>query len=261
LRLAYVQRKVLVAMGEKSKRNVLPPDQSEVISDPPYPVREAAGAAGSPEKEHLQGAADGPRPFGLIWIYSPHPVVAMGLEQTLEGRAQVYSGLEAPTDMPSCAILDASGEESLSEGIRRIQEVNRSIAIIVLGLNLDLPLAKTALRAGARGFIHAGMRPDQIVRAIEVATAGEIVAPRKLLEYMITYQEPATPDVLTSRHREILELVVEGLSNAQIARRLDLSESTVKQHLHHAYKLLGVKNRTKAAKLFRSKGVLEHDPL
>jgi DNA-binding NarL/FixJ family response regulator len=213
--------------------------------------------AGSPEKEDQ----DGSRSIGLIWIYSPHPVVAIGLEQILEGRAQVYIGREAPADMPSCAILDASGQESLSEGIRRIQEVDLSIAILVFSLYLDFPLAKTALQAGARGFIHAGMRPDQIVRAVEVATQGEIVAPRKLLEYMTTHQEPATPDVLTSRHREILELVVEGLSNAQIARRLNLSESTVKQHLRHAYKLLGVKNRTKAAKLLRSKAVPEHDPL
>jgi DNA-binding NarL/FixJ family response regulator len=249
-------------MREQTRSNALPPDRAEkAISDPPYSVREATGVAGSPEKEDHQVAADGSRSFGLIWIYSPHPVVAIGLEQTLEGRARVYIGLEAPADIPSCAILDASGEESLSVGIRRIQEVDLSIAIIVFGLNLDLPLAQTALRAGARGFIHAGMPPDQIVRAVEVATEGEIVAPRKLLEYMLTHQEPATPEVLTSRHREILELVVEGLSNAQIAQRLDLSESTVKQHLRHAYKLLGVKNRTKAARLFRSKEAPEHDPL
>ncbi len=163
--------------------------------------------------------------------------------------------------MPSCAILDANGEESLSKGIRRIQEVDLSIAILVFSLPLDFPLAKTALQTGARGFIHAGMQPDQSVRAVEVATEGEIVAPRKLLEYLIDYQEPASLDVLTSRHREILELVVEGLSNAQIARRLNLSESTVKQHLRHAFKLLGVKNRTKAAKLFQSKDISERDPL
>jgi DNA-binding NarL/FixJ family response regulator len=154
-----------------------------------------------------------------------------------------------------------NGDESLSNGIRRIQEVGPRIAILVFSLYLSLPLAKTALRSGARGFIHAGMQPDQIVRAVEVATEGEIVAPRKLFEYLIDYQEPASLNVLTPRHREILELVVEGLSNAQIASRLKLSESTVKQHLRHAYKLLGVKNRTKAAKLFRSKGISEHDPL
>jgi DNA-binding NarL/FixJ family response regulator len=57
--------------------------------------------------------------------------------------------------------------------------------------------------------------------------------------------------VLTPRQREILELVVEGLSNARIAERLFLTESTIKQHLRAAYKLLNVRNRTEAAKLLR----------
>jgi DNA-binding CsgD family transcriptional regulator len=56
---------------------------------------------------------------------------------------------------------------------------------------------------------------------------------------------------LSARQREILGLVVEGMSNAEIARRLFLSESTVKQHLRGAYKLLGASNRTEAARLFR----------
>jgi DNA-binding NarL/FixJ family response regulator len=56
---------------------------------------------------------------------------------------------------------------------------------------------------------------------------------------------------LTPRQREILELVVEGLSNVEIGKRLFLTESTVKQHLRAAYKLLNVQNRTQAAKLFR----------
>ncbi len=56
---------------------------------------------------------------------------------------------------------------------------------------------------------------------------------------------------LWARQREILELVVEGLSNAEIAGRLYLSESTIKQHLRAAYKVLGVRNRTEAAKTMR----------
>jgi DNA-binding NarL/FixJ family response regulator len=58
-------------------------------------------------------------------------------------------------------------------------------------------------------------------------------------------------EILSFRQRQILELVVEGLSNAEIAGRLYLAESTVKQHLRAAYKLLGVRSRTEAAKLIR----------
>ena len=95
------------------------------------------------------------------------------------------------------------------------------------------------------------MRPEQIVRTIEVVAEGEIVAPRELLGYLIA-KDSADLNVLSARQREILKLVGEGLTNAQIAKKLLLSESTVKQHLRAAYKVLGVKNRTEAAKLIRN---------
>lgn len=62
------------------------------------------------------------------------------------------------------------------------------------------------------------------------------------------------PTEISARQREILDFVVEGLTNSQIAKRLFLSESTIKQHLRAAYKLLGVKNYTEAAKLMRRSG-------
>jgi DNA-binding NarL/FixJ family response regulator len=67
-------------------------------------------------------------------------------------------------------------------------------------------------------------------------------------------ESSANLDILSHRQRELLELVVEGFTNAQIAKRLFLSESTVKQHLRAAYKLLGMSNRTQAAKLVRRSG-------
>jgi DNA-binding NarL/FixJ family response regulator len=114
---------------------------------------------------------------------------------------------------------------------------------------MDLPLARAALRLGARGFIHAGMELDQIARAAEVAARGEIVVPRKIVEYLVTNEGPADLDALTARQREILELVAKGYSNARIAKDLFLSESTVKQHLRATYKVLGVSDRKEAAKL------------
>jgi DNA-binding NarL/FixJ family response regulator len=93
------------------------------------------------------------------------------------------------------------------------------------------------------------MELDQIARAVEVANEGEIVAPRKLLEYLIANDDPTDLDALTIRQREILQLVAQGLSNAQIAKHLFLSESTVKQHLRAAYKVLGVSDRKEAARL------------
>lgn len=190
-------------------------------------------------------------PLGLVWIDCSYPVVAAGLKCALEGRARVHLGQAAPTEAvaPSSAIFDTGGVRGLSEGIERIREVNPDISILVFSLHVDLPLARAALRLGARGFIHAGMELDQIARAVEVASKGEIVAPRKLLEYLIANEDPADLDALTTRQREILQLVAKGNSNAQIARTLFLSESTVKQHLRATYKVLGVSDRKEAAKL------------
>jgi DNA-binding NarL/FixJ family response regulator len=95
------------------------------------------------------------------------------------------------------------------------------------------------------------MMPDQLVRALAVVARGELVAPRELLRYLLNEDVPANLGALSARQREILGYVVEGLSNAEIGRRLYLSESTIKQHLRAAYKLLGVSNRTEAANLFR----------
>jgi DNA-binding CsgD family transcriptional regulator/LysM repeat protein len=67
--------------------------------------------------------------------------------------------------------------------------------------------------------------------------------------------------LLSARQREILQLVAEGLPNAQIARRLFITESTVKQHLHKAYKILGVRNRREAAKFLGRKDQAERHPV
>ena len=193
--------------------------------------------------------------LGLIWIDCPYPVVAAGLREALKGRARVHVGQTAPTDDedPLCAIFDTGGAESISDGIERIMEANPDISILAFSLHVDLPLARAALRHGARGFIHAGMELDQIARAVEVAHEGEIVAPRKLLEYLIANDDPTDLDALTIRQREILQLVAQGLSNAQIAKNLFLSESTVKQHLRATYKVLGVSDRKEAARLINGR--------
>ena len=199
--------------------------------------------------EARQPVSSGRKPQGLVWIDCSYPVVAAGLKSGLERHARVHLGSSPPQDdVPSSAIFDAGGVKGLSEGIKGMQEVNPEMSNLVFSLRVDLLLARAALRLGARGFVHAGMEPEQIARAVEVAARGEIVAPRKLLEFLLANEDPADLDALTPRPRDILGLVAEGLSNAEMAGRLLLSESTVKQHLRAAYKTLGVKDRKEAAK-------------
>jgi DNA-binding NarL/FixJ family response regulator len=189
------------------------------------------------------------KPLGLVWVDCSRSVMSTGLVRALEKRATVHQGLKPPKAVPSCIILCANSHEGLSERVKYYQELcPDGPPIVVFGPQMDLPLARDALQAGASGFVHAEMMPDQLVRALTVATTGELVAPRELLRYVLTREHSPNLDNLSVRQREILGHVVEGLSNVEIGRRLYLSESTIKQHLRAAYKELGVSNRTEAAK-------------
>jgi DNA-binding NarL/FixJ family response regulator len=188
----------------------------------------------------------------LVRIDCPFPLLTAGLVNALEGTQLHYRRGPMAVGVPHILVLWAEDAESLAEDVRRVREVNPDASVLILGLRENMPLALAALRAGARGYLHAEMRPEQFARAISMASEGKVVAPRDLLEHLVSEAAPSgaatNHGTLRPRQLEILKLVAEGQSNAQIAKRLYLSESTVKQHLRVAYKLLGVKNRTAAAK-------------
>jgi DNA-binding NarL/FixJ family response regulator len=201
-----------------------------------------------------QLANNSSKPLGTIWLdIEFYSVAAVGLKQSLEEQARVHIGQAEPSDPLSLVILYSEGIEDISERLRRAKETHPDTPILVFRPDVDLSVAQAALQAGARGFIHGGMKPKQVIRAIEIAMKGEMVAPRQLLEHVLEHlsssEEEVDLSVLTSRQRQILGMVVEGMSNAEIGKRLYLSESTIKQHLRAAYKALGVGNRTQASKL------------
>jgi len=190
---------------------------------------------------------------GWVWVNCSYPVFNIGLARILEGKMRVHTGRNPPNEDSHLlvAIVAAEATDVVSAAVDHVRLARPEAPVLLFDTRIDLPLARAALRAGARGFIHAGMTPQQIVRAVEVAAAGELVAPRKLLEELVTGEGSTDLEALSHRQREILGLVAEGRSNAQIAAHLYLSESTVKQHLRAAYKLLGVRNRGEAARLVR----------
>lgn len=195
--------------------------------------------------------------LGTLRIECPYPVLAFALKEMLKEEAYVYEGHNKPLTMerPSSVILCPNGKDDVASEVRRLRDQAPGAAILVFDMCVDRQVVLRALRAGASGFIHAGMHPEQIVRAIRLAREGRLIVSqtmvsKELLENMVT-ENGAAPAILTPRQREILELASEGLSNAQIGERLFLTESTVKQHLHKAYRLLKVRNRTEAIKALR----------
>jgi len=194
-----------------------------------------------------------PKPLGTVRLECHYPLVALALYEILKGEADVYDGREQLPGMedPSCVILCANDNDIVPQ-VRHLRSSIPDAALLVFEMRLDLRQSLKALRAGASGFLHAGMGPEQIVRAVRRASEGKAVISDEMLEILMAQESTADNlTVLTPRQREILGLVVEGLSNAQIAGRLFLTESTVKQHLRMAYKLLKVRNRIQAAKLLQ----------
>jgi DNA-binding NarL/FixJ family response regulator len=217
-----------------------------------------AAARAAPPRRRLDAvpeATSAAKPLGLICVVSPsYSITTEGLKKVLEGKAEVRIGGHSCAGSPSCVVLYAGGgmEEGCLEGMGCIRELYPGVPLLVLGSQLDLGLAWATLKNGADGFVHAEMHPAQVLRAVEAVQRGELAAPRQLLQWhLLSQNEKPKIGELSARQREILELVVEGLSNAEIAGRLYLSESTIKQHLRAVYKVVGVRNRTEAAKAMR----------
>ncbi|MBG0816803.1 response regulator transcription factor [Planomonospora sp. ID82291] len=124
-----------------------------------------------------------------------------------------------------------------------------------------------ALRAGASGFLLKDVPPDELVQAIRVIAAGDaIVAPsvtRRLLDRFgarlpSVHQQstPARLDRLTDRELEVLKLIARGLSNAEIAAELVVSETTVKTHVGNVLTKLGLRDRVQAVVLAYETGLI-----
>ncbi|MEU7892985.1 response regulator transcription factor [Nonomuraea sp. NPDC049152] len=124
-----------------------------------------------------------------------------------------------------------------------------------------------ALRSGASGFLLKDVPPDELVQAIRVVAAGDaIVAPsvtRRLLDRFAAklpsaYQQttPARLDRLTERELEVLKLIAKGMSNAEIAAKLVVSETTVKTHVGNVLTKLGLRDRVQAVVLAYETGLI-----
>jgi DNA-binding NarL/FixJ family response regulator len=194
-----------------------------------------------------------------ILLECPYPLITLGLQQVLRAAGyEVRSGHKGPAmeaKTPALAIYVPNDEdvgEDVAQGVKSLQGLVLDASIVVLSLEGDPSLAHAAFKAGARGFLHLGMLASQLTQAFRLACQGEVVFPRDLVPNLIQEETPPELLALTGRQREILELVGEGLTNAQIARRLFLAEGTVKQHLRATYKLLEVRSRTQAVEFLWS---------
>jgi DNA-binding NarL/FixJ family response regulator len=137
---------------------------------------------------------------------------------------------------------------------RVVASGNRARILVLTTFDLD-EYVYAAIRAGASGFLLKDVRPADLVDAIRLVAGGNaLLGPtvtRRLLEHFASGTDDgrapvATIDSLTEREQEILRLLASGLSNAEIAERLVVSEATVKTHVSNVLRKLGVRDRVQA---------------
>lgn len=150
------------------------------------------------------------------------------------------------------------------EATRRIRVAHPGTQVVVLTTYADDDSLFPALRAGARGYLTKDADGDEIVRAIQDVVAGRAglssVIQRRLLEEVTAVPEPATmrlPDGLTGREGEVLGLIADGFSNAEIARRLHISIATVKTHINNLFAKAGLHDRAQAVRYAYQEGVAQ----
>jgi len=127
--------------------------------------------------------------------------------------------------------------------LRRLERDSRQPAIVVISPRATGTGVRRALDAGADGLVFESDLESALATAVRAVAAGQSVVPRKL---RASVEKP----VLSYRERQVLTLVRRGLTNAQIAERLYLAESTVKSHLSSAFTKFGVRSRKEAAAVF-----------
>ena len=167
---------------------------------------------------------------------------------------QVASGDAAARALASCAAdvvmldLDLVGEDGC-DVIARIGEVAPGARVLAFTVSRDQQRHRAALLAGARGLITKDKAGEVILKAIREVASGGLWFERQLLEQTLTRSisrdngRALQHAELTKRERDIILLIGEGLKNAQIARRLRISEKTVRNHLTSIFGKVGVSDR------------------
>lgn len=134
------------------------------------------------------------------------------------------------------------------ECLRRIREETLPVRVLVLSAFGDAHSLRTAVENGADGFALKTGAPEATLAAIRQVAHGHLAFPQAARRWLTASQNStAAADELTDREEQVLALLADGSSNAHIAGRLNLSESTVKFHLRNLFSKLGVTNRTEAA--------------
>jgi DNA-binding NarL/FixJ family response regulator len=207
-----------------------------------------------------------------VVIADDQPLMRAGFKTVLEATGTIEVVGEAGDGEEAIRVTEALGPDVVLmdiqmprlDGIEATQRLPRHKVLILTTFGLDEYIVE-ALRAGASGFLLKDARPQELVGAVKAVAAGDAVlsaaVTRRLLD-QVAHRLPAPVppadglDTLTEREREVLRLLAAGLSNAEIAAALTVSEATVKTHVSNLLGKLGLRDRVQAVILAYETGLV-----
>ncbi|RNL75326.1 response regulator [Nocardioides marmorisolisilvae] len=193
-----------------------------------------------------------------VLLVDDHPVVRSGLAGLLsatedlvvvgeaaDGEAALAS---AGSLAPDVVLMDISmpGMDGI-EATRTLLDGGFEGAVVMLTSFSDRDRVTDALSAGAVGYLLKDSEPEAVLSAVRAAASGHAPIDPRVAGALLPSRTPSPGADLSAREREVLDLVAEGLANKQIARRLGITERTVKVHLGSVFRRIGVTDRTSAA--------------
>lgn len=209
-----------------------------------------------------------------VAIVDDHPLLREGVSRSLtetgafeicgEG-ASAHDAIRLATEArPDIMLVDLSMPGGGLQALQTIRVNQPDMKIVVLTVSEANDDVTAALNAGAQGYVLKGVGSKMLAEILHSVAGGETyVSPAIAARMMMSLKElnarasPANPlSRLTQRERQILDCVAAGLSNKEVAIRLDLQEKTVKHHMTSIMGKLNVRNRTEAAMLLRDAGAV-----
>lgn len=194
-----------------------------------------------------------------VAIADDHAVVRRGLQELLRLEADMEVVGTAADGREACELAERTTPDvilmdlsmPLMDGIEATRSIVAStptVHVIVLTSFADRSRILAALDAGATGYLLKDADPTEVAAAIRAAVAGGVPLDPRAARVMLDAQRTVRHEIkLSARETEVLQLVVAGLANKSIARRLGITERTVKAHLTSIFQQLQVGDRTQAA--------------
>jgi DNA-binding NarL/FixJ family response regulator len=203
-----------------------------------------------------------------VLLVDDHAIVRAGLERLLATAEDIEvvggaaDGAEAVTLAselaPDVILMDLSmpGMDGI-EATREITRADAGAQVVVLTSLVDRDRILAALDAGAIGYLLKDAEPEEVIRGLRAAAQGESPLAPKAARAVLGRRAERAQTHLSDRERQVLRCVAKGLPNKLIARKLGISEKTVKTHLTRVFQEIGVTDRTQAALWARQNGLVE----